>query len=84
MKTYFKQIYQDCNKEFQKEKYENDFMEYFFEDKKNKNEEENIFPMQKLLENLSFKFNILKRCAIEKIVRYLNLNNFIEEECEKK
>lgn len=40
--------------------------------------------MQKLLENLSFKFNILKRCAIEKIVRYLNLNNFIEEECEKK
>lgn len=84
LKTYFKQIYQDCNKEFQKEKYENDFMEYFFEDKKNKNEEENIFPMQKLLENLSFKFNILKRCAIEKIVRYLNLNNFIEEECEKK
>lgn len=84
LKTYFKQIYQDCNKEFQKEKYENDFMEYFFENKKNKNEEENIFPMQKLLENLSFKFNILKRCAIEKIVRYLNLNNFIEEECEKK
>lgn len=77
LKNYFKRIYRDCNKEFQKEEYENDFMKYFFEEK-------NIFPMQKLLENLSFKFNILKRCAIEKIVRYLNLNNFIEEECEKK